>query len=67
MVTDQENFLHKVTEKLKPYLVKFKKDETMKKKTYIFDCAMGGDQRCLVIMITHNECTFSANNGVRQV
>lgn len=47
-------------------MVEFKEDKTIKKKTYPSDCAVSGNQRRLVIMITHNECTFSANDGVRQ-
>lgn len=55
VVEDRKKFLHK-TEELKPYLVEFNEDGTMKEKIYPADCAVGGSDRRPVIVITHDEC-----------
>ncbi len=60
-----KNFLTKI-EELKPYVVEFEEDGTMKPKAYPFDCAVGGDECRPIIVITHDECTFSANNGIQR-
>lgn len=65
VVEDRNKFLQKM-EELKPYLVEFKKDGTMKEKIYPSDCAVDGEERRPVIVITHDECTFSANNRIRK-
>lgn len=49
-------------EELKPYMVEFNEDGTMKDKEYPLDCAVGGGIRRPIIVITHDECTFSAND-----
>ena len=38
----------------------------MKLKEYPSDCAVGGDNRQAIIVITHDECTISTNDEVRQ-
>lgn len=63
VVEDRNNFLKKM-EELKPYMVEFEEDGAMKAKTYPSDCAVGGSNRRLIVVITHNKCTFSANNGI---
>lgn len=63
IVEDRKNFLKKM-EELKPYMVTFEENGTMKPKIYPPDCAVGGDNRRPIIVITHDECTFSANDGV---
>lgn len=63
VVEDRENFL-KMMKDLEPYLVEFKEDGSMKAKSYPDDCAVGRDIRRPVIVITHDECTFSANDGI---
>lgn len=65
VVEDWKKFLHQM-EELKPYLVEFNEDRTMKEKIYPADCAVGGSDRRPVIVITHDECTFSANDGIRK-
>lgn len=65
VVEDRNNFLSRM-EDLKPYMVEFKENGTMKEKKYPLDCAVGGQNRRPVIVITHDECTFSANDGVRR-
>ena len=65
VVEDRKRFLNKM-EELKLYLVEFNEDGAMKDKTYLPDCAVGGEDRQLVIIITHNECTFLANDGIRK-
>lgn len=49
---------------LEPYLVEFKEDGSMKTKEYLDDYVVRGDKRRSVIVITHNEYTFSANDGI---
>ena len=44
VVEDCSNFLKKV-EELKPYMVEFNKDGTMKPKTYTLDCAIKGENK----------------------
>ena len=53
-------------EELKPYIVEFDKNGAMKPKVYSADCAIGGNNRQPVIIITHDKCTFSANNGIQK-
>lgn len=65
VVEDRNNFLKKM-EELKPYMVEFEEDGAMKAKTYPSDCAVGGPNRRPIVVITHDECTFSANDGIRK-
>lgn len=65
VVEDRNNLLKKM-EELKPYMVEFEEDGAMKAKTYPFDCAIGGPNRRPIVVITHDECTFSANDGIRK-
>lgn len=62
VVEDRAKFL-KYMKDLEPYLVEFEEDGTMKTKTYPKDCQVGGEIRRPIICITHDECTFSANDG----
>lgn len=66
VVEDRKHFLKKMKD-LEPYLVEFEADGAMKPKTYPLDCIVGGHEQRLVIVITHDECTFSANDGKRTV
>ena len=63
MIEDCKRFLNKM-EELKPYLVKFNENGTMKDKMYPPDCAVGGGDCQPVIIITYNECTFLTNDGI---
>lgn len=65
VVKDRNNFLEMMKD-LKPFMVEFESDGSMKPKEYLPNCAVGGDERRPIIVITHNECTFSANDGKRQ-
>ena len=51
-------------EELKPYMVEFDENGAIKPKVYPSDCAVGGKNQRPIIVITYNECTFSANNRV---
>ena len=51
---------------LKPYVVEFEKDGTIKSKVYPQNCMVGGDDRRPIIIITHDKCTFSSNDGIRR-
>lgn len=62
VVEDRKVFLKTMLD-LDPYLVEFDSKENMKDKVYLDDCQVGGTDRRRVIVITHNECTFSANDG----
>lgn len=66
VVENREKFLNTMKD-LEPYLVTFEKDRLMKTKKYLDNCAIGRDVRCLVIVITHHECMFSANDRIRKV
>ena len=48
---------------LELYLVEFDSEGNMKEKVYPDDCQVGGENRRPVIVITHDECTFSAHDG----
>ena len=65
VVEDRKNFLGRM-EELKPYVVEFEENGAMKEKIYPPDCAVHGPNRRPIIVITHDECTFSANNGIRK-
>ena len=65
VVEDCVNFFKKM-EELKPYIVEFDQDGAMKLKMYPFDCAVRGEDCRSVIIITHDECTFSINDGIRK-
>lgn len=60
----KETFLAKMAA-LFPYFAEFQKDGTILDKIYPQDCAVGGANRQLIIMITHDESTFSAKDGCR--
>ena len=64
VVEDCKHFLNRMKD-FEPYLVEFEADGAMKPKTYSLDCAVGGNKQCPVIVITHDECIFSANDGKR--
>ena len=53
-------------EELKPYTVEIEENGAMKPKIYPSDCAVGGNDRRPIIVITHDEYTFSSNNGIRR-
>lgn len=46
-----------------PYFVKFEKNDKILPKKYSSDCAVGELDGKLIIMITHDKNTFSANNS----
>lgn len=50
---------------LLPYLVEFQEDGSILEKQYPQDCAVNGPNRRPIIMITHDESIFSANDGRR--
>ena len=66
IIEDCKNFLKKI-EKLKPYMVEFEEDGAMKAKTYPSDYAVRGPNERPIVVITHDKCTFSANNNIRKV
>jgi len=51
---------------LLPYFVEFAADGTIQDKVYPVDCVVGGPDRRPIIMITHDESIFSANDGKHQ-
>lgn len=52
---------------LEPYLIEFEADRAMKSKTYPLNYIIGGHKQRSIIVITHDECIFSVNNGKRTV
>lgn len=65
VVEDRNLFLTQM-EELKLYIVEFDDDGAMKAKEYPVDCIVGVDECQPIIVITRDECTFSANDGVRK-
>lgn len=63
VVEDCVNFLKQI-EELKPYIVKFHNNDAMKPKVYLFDYTVRDENCQPIIIITHDEYTFSKNNGV---
>lgn len=59
-------FLGKI-KAIKPYLVEFEENSSMKSKVYLEDYAVGGSNCRPIIIITYNESIFNANNGRRQI
>lgn len=66
MIEYRETFLNEI-KSLLPYLVKFSEDGTMVSKEYPSDCSVGRPEKRPVIMITHDESTFFANDGRKKV
>lgn len=65
VLEDCKNFLRRI-EELKSYMVEFEKDGAIKEKVYPSDCAVEGEKQQPIIIITHDECTFSAKDGIRK-
>ena len=63
IVKDHKNFLKKM-EELKFYMVTFEKNGIMKPKIYPPDCAVRRYNHRPIIVFTHDEYTFFANNGI---
>lgn len=53
-------------ERLSPYFVEFTPSGDMKEKTYPSDSEVGGPNKRPIIVITHDESVFSANDGKHQ-
>ena len=66
MIDNCEKFLN-IMKDLELYLMEFEENESMKTKNYPDDCTGGGDICCPVIVITHNDYTFSTNDGIQKV
>lgn len=56
-------FLEKIQE-LKPYLVEFDKNDTIKPKVYPLDYEVRCNNQQSIIPITDDKCTFFANNRI---
>lgn len=54
-------------DKLKLYMVEFDKNSAIKVKKYSIDCVVGGDKYQPIVIITHNNCTFSGNDRVWRI
>ena len=62
----RETFLNEM-KSLLSYFVEFFEDGTIVPKEYPDDCAVGALDQRPIIMITHDESTFSANDGRSKV
>lgn len=51
-------------EKLKLYIIEFKKDGTMKLKVYFSNYIIKGKNEQPIIIITYNECILFINNRI---
>jgi len=65
VVEFRKRFIERL-EELWPYVVEFEDDGTMVNKVYPEDCMVGGPGRRPIILVTHDESTFSSNDGRRQ-
>lgn len=65
IVENCANFLKKI-EELKSYMVEFFEDGAMKPKVYPSNYVIEGENCQPIILITHDKCIFSANNGVQK-
>ena len=65
IVKDCKNFFKNIKE-LKPCMVEFEEGGAMKAKTYPSDCKVRGPNWCSIIVIIHDEYTFSANDGIQK-
>ena len=65
VMEDRHKFLQ-IMKNYALYIVDFKADGSMEEKEYPLDCAVGGPDRRPIIVITHDESIFSANDGRRQ-
>lgn len=63
VMKDRKRFLNKIKE-FKYYLVKFDKNGKMKDKIYLLCYIVGVKNRQLVIIIIHNEYSFSINDSI---
>ena len=63
LVKDQNHFLTKI-EDFKQYMVRFEENSAMKPGIYLSDCVLRDDDCLPIIVITYNECNFSANDGI---
>ena len=63
LVDDQTTFLTRI-EDLKLYMIEVEENGTMKSKIYPSDCEVRGNDRRPIIVITNDEYTFSANDGI---
>lgn len=59
-------YFWKKMEELQLYMIEFDKNSTMKLKAYPLDYAVDGENKQLIIIITYDECTFSANDDVKK-
>ncbi len=66
VVEYRETFLEEM-KSLLPYFVEFRDDSTILHKEYPEGCVVGGPDRRPIIMITHDESSFSANDSRRKV
>lgn len=63
MVEDCKKLLNTI-KNLKPYLVEFEENRSIKIKKYLDDCIIEGDKCYLVIVTTYDKCKFSTNDRV---
>ena len=61
VIEDGANFLKQMKE-LKPYMIEFHDNDTMKLKVYLSDCEVKSENCQLIIVITYDECIFSTDN-----
>ena len=65
VVEYRQSFLEEMR-RLSPYFVEFSADGLIKEKKYPADCSVGGLDRRPIIIITHDESIFSANDAKHQ-
>lgn len=63
IVEDCKNFLRKI-KKLELYIIEFGENGLMKDKIYSSNYIVHNNDCRSIIVITYDECTFSANDGI---
>ncbi len=63
IIENQNYFLTKI-EKLKLYMVECNKNSAIKAKDYLANCVVRREKSRPIIVITHDECIFYANDGI---
>lgn len=66
MIKHYSNFL-KMMEELKPLLVEYNEDSTMKLKIYTLNSIVKGNNFRPIIIVTYNEYKILVNNGIQRV
>lgn len=66
LIEDIKKFLNKI-KNLKPYLIEFNKNDTIKDRIYVLNCIIVDEDYQLVIITTYNKYIFLINNSICKI